>query len=110
LSPDPKLARGDKALAQNNKTPYRKLGHMKPGFRGSPGLGPVLKTNVARNSMPDQPISDSQYFRGLAGKARARARHATDDVTKHFLHRIAETYERVADRVEQRSPNNEKSK
>jgi hypothetical protein len=60
--------------------------------------------------MPDQPVSDSEYFRGLAGKARAKADQTTDDVTKQLLLRIAETYERVADRVKQRSLDADKSK
>jgi hypothetical protein len=59
-------------------------------------------------AMPDQPVSDSQYFRELARKARAKADQATDDRSKHLLLRIAETYERVADRVEQRPPDAEK--
>jgi hypothetical protein len=60
--------------------------------------------------MPRQPVSDPQYWRSLAGKARARADYATDDATKHFLLRIAESHERVAERVEQRSLDAEKSK
>jgi hypothetical protein len=59
--------------------------------------------------MPDQPVSDSQYFRDLAGKARAKADQALDDVVRQLLLRIAEAYERVADRVEQRLPDAEKS-
>jgi hypothetical protein len=65
--------------------------------------------------MPDQPInmpsepSDSQYFRGLARKTRAKADQALHYGTKQLLLRIAETYERVADRVEQHLPD-EKSK
>jgi hypothetical protein len=58
--------------------------------------------------MPDQPVSDSQYFRELARKARAKADRAIDDRTKQLLLRIAEAYERVADRVEQHSPDAEK--
>jgi hypothetical protein len=53
-------------------------------------------------NMPDQPASDAQYFRDLAEKARAKAHHTLDDVTKQLWLRIAETYERVAERVEQR--------
>jgi hypothetical protein len=60
--------------------------------------------------MPDQPVSDSQYFRDLAGKARAKADQTLDDdVVRQLLLRIAEAYERVADRVEQRLPDAEKS-
>jgi hypothetical protein len=61
-------------------------------------------------NLPDQPVSDSQYFRDLAGKARAKADQTLDDVAKQLLLRIAEAYERVADRVEQRLPDAEKSK
>jgi hypothetical protein len=61
-----------------------------------------------KSAMPDQPVSDSQYFRELARKARAKANQAADDRSKHLLLRIAETYERVADRVEQRLPDTEK--
>jgi hypothetical protein len=60
--------------------------------------------------MPDEPISDSQYFRELAWKARIKADQALDDKTKQLFLRIAETYERVADRVEQRLPDGKKSK
>jgi hypothetical protein len=58
--------------------------------------------------MPDQPVSDSQYFRELAWRARAKADQPLDDATKQLWLRIAETYERVADRVEQRLPDAEK--
>jgi hypothetical protein len=66
-----------------------KLAHMTPG-------------------MPEQPVSDPQFWRDLAAKARARADYATEEVTKQLLLRIAETHERTADRVEQLLPNNEK--
>ena len=64
----------------------------------------------ARSNMPDQPVSDAEYWRDLARKARAKADQTLDDGAKQLLLRIAETYERVADRVEQRLPDNEKSK
>ena len=60
--------------------------------------------------MPDQPVSDSQYFRDLAGKTRAKADQTIDGRTKRLLLRIAETYERLADRVEQHLPDGKKSK
>jgi hypothetical protein len=102
------MASGDNALAQNNKTPCWKLAHMKPGLPGFPlGWARCSNNSGARNSMPNQPVSDSQYFRGLAGKARAKADQTTDDVIKQLLLRISETYERVADRVEQRLPDAE---
>jgi hypothetical protein len=53
--------------------------------------------------MPDQPVSDPQYWRDLAGKARARADQTIDDLAKHLLLRIAESHERVAERIEQRN-------
>jgi hypothetical protein len=63
--------------------------------------------------MPDgpinEPVSDSQYFRDLAGNARAQADQTLDDVIRQVLLRIAESYERVADRVEQRASDAEKS-
>jgi hypothetical protein len=61
-------------------------------------------------NISDEPVSDSQYFRDLAGKARAKADQARDDGSKQLLLRVAETYERLADRVEQRPPDTEKSK
>jgi hypothetical protein len=61
-------------------------------------------------NLPDEPVSDSQYFRDLAGKARAKADQARDDASKQLLLQIAETYERLAGRVEQRPPDAEKSK
>jgi predicted Rossmann-fold nucleotide-binding protein len=60
--------------------------------------------------MPDQPVSDPQFWRDLAGIARAKADQTIDDVTRHLLLRIAETHERVADRVKQLLPDNEKEK
>ena len=53
--------------------------------------------------MPRQPVSDPQYWRGLAGKARAKAIQTNDDVIKQLLLRIAGSHERVAERVEQRT-------
>jgi hypothetical protein len=99
LLPDPKVARGDNALAQNNKTPVGRLAHISPVS----GLCPFQLVTFARSNMPDQPVS-------LAGKARAKADQTTDDVTKQLLLRIAETYERVADRVGQRSFDADNSK
>jgi hypothetical protein len=58
--------------------------------------------------MHDQP--DPQFFRNLAGKARAEAGQTIDESTKRLLLRIAESYERVAELVEQRSRDAEKSK
>jgi hypothetical protein len=58
--------------------------------------------------MPSEP-SDSQYFRDLARKTRAKADQASPYGTKQLLLRIAETYERVADRIEQGLPDAEKS-
>jgi hypothetical protein len=60
-------------------------------------------------NMPSESVSDSQYFRDLARKTRAKADQALHYGTKQLLLRIAETYERVADRVEQHLPD-EKSK
>jgi hypothetical protein len=78
---------------------------MKPVFRAA---GAQVK-NVARD-MPNQPVSDPQFWLNPAGKARASADQTIDDRTKRLLLRIAETHERVADRVEQRSRDAEKSK
>jgi hypothetical protein len=66
--------------------------------------------NVARSNMPREPVSDPQYWRDQAGKARAKADQATNNVTKHFLLRIAESHERVAERVERRLHDAEKLK
>jgi hypothetical protein len=60
--------------------------------------------------MTEQPVSDPQYWRDLAGKARAKADQTIDDRTKRLLLRIAESHERVAERVEQRAHDAEKSK
>ncbi len=59
--------------------------------------------------MPIEPVSDPQFWRGLAAKARARADQAIDERTKRLLFRIAESHERVAELVEQRSRDAEKS-
>ena len=97
--------RGDNTLAQNNKTPVVSCAY-EVRFPGLPGQ----MVTFVRSNMPDQPVSDPQYFRNLARKSRVKADHTSDDVTKQLLLRIAETYERVADRVEQRLPDAEKSK
>jgi hypothetical protein len=60
--------------------------------------------------MPDQPASDPQFWRNLAGIVRAKADQTTDYRTKRLLLRIAESHERVAEVVEQRSRDAEKSK
>jgi hypothetical protein len=60
--------------------------------------------------MPDQPASDPQFFRNLAGKARANTDQTIGESTKRLLLRIAESYERVAKLAEQRSRDAEKSK
>jgi hypothetical protein len=61
-------------------------------------------------TLPDQPASDPQFWRNLAGKARAKADQTIDDRTKRLLLRIAESHERVAEVVEQRSRDAGKSK
>jgi hypothetical protein len=61
-------------------------------------------------NMPDQPVSDSHYFRELARKARINSDQALGDAPKQLLLRIAQTYEYAADRVEERLPIAEKSK
>jgi hypothetical protein len=100
------LARGDKTLAQNNKTAVgssrmwsRIWGACFPGWRSK---------DIARSNMSDQPVSDAQYFRDPAEKAGAKADHTLDDATKQIWLRIAETYERVAERAQQRLPDAEK--
>jgi hypothetical protein len=60
--------------------------------------------------MPDQPVSDPQFWRNLAAKARAKADQTIDYTTKRLLLRIAESHEGVAEIVEQRSRDAEKSK
>jgi hypothetical protein len=60
--------------------------------------------------MPNQPVSDPQYWRDLAGNARAKADQTIDDRTKRLLLRIAESHERVAERVELRLLGAKKSK
>lgn len=105
------LARGDNVLTQNSKTPVGGWSIRSPGFRVCPGPVPGAQImDVARNNMPREPVSDPQYWRDQAAKARAKADQATDDVTRHFLLRIAELHERVAERVEQRLRDAEKSK
>ena len=44
-------------------------------FRGYPGW--CSSSKVARINMPHQPVSDPQYWRGPAGKVRAKADQAT---------------------------------
>jgi hypothetical protein len=97
-----KLARGDNIVAQNDKTPVELAHRSSPVFSRRSNM-PDQSINV-----PDEPVSDSQYFRDLAGKTRAKADQALHYGTKQLLLRIAETYERVADRVDQRVPDAEK--
>jgi hypothetical protein len=79
---------------------------MKPGFRAG---GLKLKKSRGIN-MPNQPVSNPQFWRNLAAKARARADQTINDRTKRLLLRIAESHERVAKLVEQRARDAEKSK
>jgi hypothetical protein len=81
------------------------MAHVKPGVFWAP----VCPAGVQIN-MPDQPASDPQFWRNLAGIARAKADQTLDDVTKQLLLRIAEAHDRVAELVEQRSRHAEKSK
>ena len=60
--------------------------------------------------MSDYPVSDPQFWRNLAEKALAKAYQTIDDPTKRLLLRIAESYECVAQLIEQRSRDAEKSK
>jgi hypothetical protein len=99
------LARGDNALAQNNKTSVASRAY-EAGFPACP----AQIVTLARSNMPNQPVSDARYFRDLAEKTRAKADHMLNDAAKQLLLRIADTYERVADRVEQQLPDAEKSK
>jgi len=69
---------------------------MKPGFRAA---GLKLKKS-RRITCPNQPVSDPQFWRNLAAKARAKANQTIDDRTKRLLLRIAESHERVAKLVE----------
>jgi hypothetical protein len=86
-----------------------KFAHVKPGlWRPVYPAGAQINMPDKPINVPGQPVSDSQYFRDLAARTRAKADQALDDVAKQLLLRIAETYERVADRVEQRSPDGEK--
>jgi hypothetical protein len=73
------------------------------------GGWPQIK-KVARHNMPNQPVSDPQFWRNLAAKARAKADQTIDDRTKRLLLRIAESHESVAKLVEQRARDAEKSK
>jgi hypothetical protein len=79
-----------------------------------PGIPPPVPgariINVSQNNMPNQPVSDPQYWRDLAGNARAKADQTIDDRTKRLLLRIAESHERVAERVELRLLGAKKSK
>ena len=79
-----------------------------------PVLGAFLSgwhsKDVAQHNMPGQPVSDPQFWRNLAGKARATADQTLNDRTKRLLLRIAETHERVSERVYRRLRDAEKSK
>jgi hypothetical protein len=60
--------------------------------------------------MPNQPASDPQFWFNLAAKARAKADQTIDDRTKRLLLRIAKSHECVAELVERRSRDAQKSK
>jgi hypothetical protein len=77
------------------------LGACLPGWRSK---------DIVQHNMPEQPVSDPQFWLNLAGKARAKADQTIDDRTKRLLLRIADSHERVAQLVGQRSREAEKSK
>jgi hypothetical protein len=55
---------------------------------------------MAGPELPDKP--DPQYWRDRAKKVRADADRATDPRAKRMLLGVAESYDRLAERIEQR--------
>jgi hypothetical protein len=60
--------------------------------------------------MPDEPVSDPDYWRDRARIARIKANEARHPRTKRMLRGIAEAYERLAQQVERRLRAAKKSK
>ena len=60
--------------------------------------------------MPSEPVDDSQYWRDRAKMARAKADQMKNDRSKRMQLAMADVYERVAKRIEQRLRKAKKSK
>jgi hypothetical protein len=52
-----------------------------------------------------EPANDPEHWRGRAVVTRAKAKRATDSRSKRIMLRLAGSYERFAERVEQRLRN-----
>ena len=58
-----------------------------------------------RHGIAGEPANDPAHWRGRASAARTRASRATDSRSKRIMLRLAGSYERFAERVEQRLRN-----
>jgi hypothetical protein len=52
--------------------------------------------------MSDEPASESQHWRNRAKAVRERAKQVKNNRSKRILLGLADTYERVADQIEER--------
>jgi hypothetical protein len=52
--------------------------------------------------MPDEPISDPQYWHDRAKRARSKAEQVKDPRSKRMLQGIAGAYERLANQAKRR--------
>lgn len=58
-----------------------------------------------RLGVAGEPANDPQHWRGRAQAARTKASRASDSRSKRIMLRLAGSYERFAERVEQRLRN-----
>jgi len=60
--------------------------------------------------MPSSFINDPQHWRGRAEEARTLAEQMSDETSKQMMLRIADDYDRLAERAEQRVRHSTQSK
>jgi hypothetical protein len=60
--------------------------------------------------MPSSFINDPQHWRGRAEEARTLAEQMSDETSKQMMLRIADDYDRLAERAEQRARHSAQSK
>jgi hypothetical protein len=60
--------------------------------------------------MPNSFIGDPQHWRGRAEEARTLSDLMSDETSKQMMLRIAEDYDRLAERAEQRARHTARSK
>ena len=74
------------------------------------GLGLSPERELIRVDMPPSFVNDPEHWRDRAREKRALAEHLRNEQAKQAILRIANDYERLAERAEERSRGSPKSK